>query len=137
MKRRHRLPPCIPNDCAVGGIEFDDDPAVIDLERRWARWWAAKTIMDDDWKRAAEAELAAVSTEIGRDLLISRLEHELEVDQSADDEHLDRYLEQFRILADKANARWKERAQARLTAVTRELNTDIVKREKLHFLGRK
>ena len=59
----HKLPPCIPNDCAVG-IEWFDDPSVAkaarDFEHRWRRWTRMKEIIDGDWQRSAMAELAAV-----------------------------------------------------------------------------
>jgi hypothetical protein len=133
--RRRRLPPCIPNDCAIGGIEWDDSSSVVELELMWQEWYAAKNMIDDEWKRDAERRLAAVTGEVARDLLLNRLDAELEANRNTDRIEEEKFLERLAAAAKRSREAWKKRAQKKLDRVTKEINSDIVRRERLRFLG--
>jgi len=146
MKPKRKLPPCVPDDAVKGGISWDDSleatredkayaKAARDLNRRWARWLKAKAIIDADWKKDAERRLAAVTEEIERDKLLNDLEEELAADRAADAKVEIEYLNQLAQIIEKRKAAWLEAAKKRLARATAEINRDIVKREKLKFLG--
>jgi hypothetical protein len=135
MKRR-RLPPCVPDDVLKSGIEFDDDNAVIELELMWQEWYAAKKMIDDEWHRDAVRRLTAVAGEVERDLLLNHLDAELEANQNADNREIETYLESLAAAAKRSREAWRVKAQKALDRVTKEINRDIVRAERLRFLGK-
>jgi len=132
--RRH-LPPCVPNDCAVGGIEWDDSSSVVELGLMWQEWYVAKKMIDDEWKRDAERRLAAVTGEVEKDLLLNYLDAELEANVNADRIEEEKFLDRLAAAAARSREAWRARAQAALDRVTKDINADIVRRERLTFLG--
>lgn len=126
----------MPNDVLTGGgIEFDDDPAVIDLERRWCEVKRVGKEIEEDWHRAAVQQLNEVTTEIERDQLLNKLDeqqaHKWEAERALEAKYLDELL----VIVKRSQGQWRIKAQARLDAATREINASIVKQEKLRFLG--
>lgn len=136
LTSRKRLPPCVPNDCAVGGIEWADDPAVLDLERRWAEVKRVGREIEDDWRRGAIQQLNEVTGTVERDLLLIKLDEQQRVKWEAERALEAKYLDELLVIVKRSQGWWRIKAQARLDAATREINADIVRREKKHFLGR-
>jgi hypothetical protein len=126
----------VPNDCAVGGIEWDDSSSVVELELMWQEWYAAKKMIDDEWKRDAERRLAAVTGEVERGILLNHLEAELEANRDADRIAEEKFLDRLAAAAARSREAWRARAQAALDRVTKDINADIVRRERLRFLGK-
>ncbi|MGA8409969.1 MAG: hypothetical protein WB680_22550 [Candidatus Acidiferrales bacterium] len=116
-------------------MEWDDDPDVVSLEQRWQRWIAAKRLIDDDWKRDAERQVAAVTDEIETGLLLNRLDAERESNATADAAITERYFQELAAVYDRL---WKRQAEKRLRAATKKINREIVQRERrlFHFYGR-
>ena len=139
MKRRHkftrRTPPCVPDDALHGDVEWDDDPDVVSLEQRWQRWLAAKRLIDDDWKRDAERQVAAVTDEIETGVLLARLEAERESNATADAAITKKYFQELAAVYDRL---WKRQAEKKLRAATKKINLDIARKERrlFHFFGR-
>ncbi len=131
--RRHIGNTAIPYDLLRDGIEFEDDPEVKDLERRWKRWLHFKVIIDADWKKDAERRLTEVTTEIETERLLTKLEEERIADQTADDAQVKAYLEQFAAIAKKRNNAWLVEAKKRLDRETGKINKDIARRERKLF----
>jgi hypothetical protein len=46
-----------------------------------------------------------------------------------------KYLDELLIIVNRSRDAWKVKAQEQLDRATREINADLVKREKLYFLG--
>jgi hypothetical protein len=109
---------------------------VIEIELMWQEWYAAKKMIDDEWKKEAERRLAAVTGEVQRDLLLNHLEAELEATQNADRIEEEKFLERLAAAAKKSREAWRAKAQKALDAATKSINADIVRRERLKFLGR-
>jgi hypothetical protein len=124
----------VPNDCAVGGIEWDDSLSVVELELMWQEWYAAKKMIDDEWKRDAQRRLAAVTDEVERDMLLNHLDAELEKNRNADRIEEEQFLDRLAAAAARSREAWRARAQAALDRVTKNINADIVRRERLMFL---
>lgn len=133
---RRRLPPCVPNDCAIGGIEWDDSSSVVELEFMWQEWYAAKRMIDEEWHRDAVRRLAGVTGEVERDLLLNHIAAELEVNRNADRIEEEKFLDRLAAAAARLREAWRARAQAQLDRVTKDINADIVRRERLRFLGK-
>jgi len=125
----------VPNDCAVGGIEWDDSSSVVELGLMWQEWYVAKKMIDDEWKRDAERRLAAVTGEVEKDLLLNYLDAELEANVNADRIEEEKFLDRLAAAAARSREAWRARAQAALDRVTKDINADIVRRERLTFLG--
>jgi hypothetical protein len=131
---RRRLGP-IPDSVLADGIEWSNDPDVVSFELRWDRWNAAKKLIDEDWKRDAERQIAAVTDSVEAGLLMNRLEAERESNETADAVTTQKYFDELKALHDRV---WMERAKKRLAAATRSINKDIARKERrlFHFFGR-
>lgn len=127
----------MPNDVLTGGgIEFDDDPAVLDLERRWAEVRRVGKEIDEDWRRTAIQQLNAVTTEIERDQLLAKLEEQQQVKWEAERALEQKYLDKLLVIVKRSRDAWKKKAQERLDRATAEINRDLARRERLKFLGK-
>jgi hypothetical protein len=136
-RQRRRLPPCLPNDVLTGGgIEFDDDPAVLDLERRWAEVRRVGKEIADDWLRVAVQQLNVVTTEIAHDQLLTKLEVQQRVKWEAERALEQKYLDALLVIVKRSRDAWKKKAQERLDRATAEINRDLARRELLKFLGK-
>jgi hypothetical protein len=131
---RKILPPCVPNAVLTdGGIEWDDDPAVLDLERRWALVHRVQKEIDDEWHRSAVRQLNAVTGTVECDLLLKRLEEQENVKWQADRALEEKYLNELLVIVKRSAGKWRIKAQARLAAATREMNQETVARERRLF----
>jgi hypothetical protein len=136
-KLRHLGNTCVPDD--VGEVEWADDPSIAkaakDLAHRWHRWNRMKEVIDADWKRDAERQVAAVTDSVEAGLLMNRLDAERESNEKADAVATERYFAELKALHDRV---WMERAKKRLAAATRSINSDIARKERrlFHFFGR-
>jgi hypothetical protein len=135
-----KLSPCLPDDCLKDGIEFFDDPsvakAVQELESRWQRWYAAKKIIDDDWRRSQASRLEAIADIVDRDrqkILLEEFEAAEAARNHADALVVDDYLERFAALARKQNEEWLVKAKARLDRTTAKINRSILEHERQVF----
>lgn len=108
---------------------------MLDLERRWAEVRRVGKEIDEEWRRAAIQQLNVVTTEIERDQLLAKLEEQQAHKWEAEHALEQKYLDELLVIVKRSQGQWLIKAQARLAAATRELNLDIVKKEKLHFLG--
>jgi hypothetical protein len=126
----------VPNDCAVGGIEWDDSSSVVELELMWREWYVAKKMIDDEWKRDAERRLAAVTGGVERDILLNHCEAELEVNRNVDRIEEEKFLDRLAAAAARSREAWRVKAQKALDRVTKEINRDIIRAERLKFLGK-
>lgn len=111
-------------------MEWNDDPEVVSLEQRWQRWIAAKRLIDDDWKRDAEQQVAAVTDEIETGVLLARLEAERESNATADAAITEKYFQELAAVYDRL---WKRQAEKRLRAATKKINADIARKERRLF----
>ena len=136
-KLRHLGNTCVPDD--VGEVEWADDPSIAkaakDLAHRWHRWNRMKEVIDADWKRDAERQVAAVTDSVEAGLLMNRLDAERESNETADAAETDKYFAELAALHDRV---WMEQAKKRLAAATRSINKDIARKERrlFHFFGR-
>jgi hypothetical protein len=127
----------LPNDVLTGGgIEFDDDPAVLDLERRWAEVRRVGKEIADDWLRVAVQQLNVVTTEIAHDQLLTKLEVQQRVKWEAERALEQKYLDALLVIVKRSRDAWKKKAQERLDRATAEINRDLARRELLKFLGK-
>jgi hypothetical protein len=130
---------CVPDDVDVRTIEWEDPPEIVkaakDLQHRWHRWNRMKEVIDADWKRDAERQIAAVTDSVETGILLNRLEAERESNEAADKIATDKYFQELKALHDRV---WMERAKKRLAAATRSINKDIARKERrlFHFFGR-
>jgi hypothetical protein len=120
----------MPDSVLADGIEWSNDPDVVSFELRWDRWNAAKKLIDEDWKRDAERQIAAVTDSVEAGLLMNRLEAERESNETADAVTTQKYFDELKALHDRV---WMERAKKRLAAATRSINKDIARKERRLF----
>jgi hypothetical protein len=130
---------CVPDDVDVRTIEWEDPPGIVkaakDLQHRWHRWNRMKEVIDADWKRDAERQIAAVTDSVETGILLNRLEAERESNERADAAETDKYFAELKALHDRV---WMEQAKKRLAAATRSINKDIARKERrlFNFFGR-
>jgi hypothetical protein len=127
--RRHLGNTCVPDD--VGEVEWTDDPSVVkaakDLQHRWDRWLAAKKLIDDDWRRDAERQIAAVTDSVQAGLLMNQLEAERESNEQADAITTEKYFDELLAIRERV---WKQQAKAKLAAATAKINRDIARKDR-------
>ena len=103
----------------------------------WQEWYAAKRVIDEEWRKDAERRLAAVSGEVAQGILLNHLDAELEANLNADRIEEEKFLDALAAATARSRKAWRVRAQARLDHATKDINAEIARRERLIFLGEK
>jgi hypothetical protein len=106
------------------------------VEARWQRWRAAKDAVNQDWLKAQLERVAEIAKEVDRDKQRTAMEAE---EKKRDDYFRQDYEENQQFVSALAAAHqakvdaWKKSAQERLTRATRQINREVVERERRIF----
>ena len=109
---------------------------MLDLERRWAEVRRVEKEITDDWHRAAIRQLNEVTGTVERDLLLKKLEEQEDVRWQSERALEAKYLDELLVIVKRSQGQWLVKAKERLARATQEINADLARRERKHFLRR-